>query len=60
MYGCNNSTDFKYEVHALTGNRNHVNLLKLAGKTREIYFWQVLGIWNHCGLEAQDFVFKML
>jgi hypothetical protein len=47
-------------VNALTGKGKHVNLLQLAEKTREIYFCQVLGIWNHCVLEAQDFVFKML
>jgi hypothetical protein len=53
-------TIFGYEVNALTGKGKHVNLLQLAEKTREIYFWQVLGIWNHCVLQAQDFVFKML
>jgi len=28
-YACNSLTNFQYEVHAMTGNRNQVNLLKL-------------------------------
>ena len=28
-YACNSLTSFEYEGHAMTGNGNHVNLLKL-------------------------------
>ena len=31
-YACNSLTNFEYEGHAMTGNGNHVNLLKLAWK----------------------------
>ena len=31
-YACNSLTNFKYEVHAVTGNGNGVNQLKLTSK----------------------------
>ena len=31
-YACNSLTNFEYEVYAMTGNGNYVNLLKLAWK----------------------------
>jgi len=31
-YACNSLTNFQYEVHAMTGNGNQVNLLKLGWK----------------------------
>ena len=32
-YACNSLTDFESEVHAMTGNGNQVNLLKLREMT---------------------------
>ena len=29
-YACNSLTNFEYEVYAMTGNGNYLNLLKLA------------------------------
>ena len=31
-YACNSLTNFKFEVHAMTGNESYVNFLKLAMK----------------------------
>ena len=31
-YACNSLTSFKYEVHAVTGNENGANQLKLSSK----------------------------
>ena len=52
-YTCNSFTNIEYQVHAMTGNGNQVNLLKLVWKNswnliKFSYFWRVLTIWNHC------------
>ena len=31
-YVCNSLTDFEYEVHTMTGNGNHLNMLKFTLK----------------------------
>ena len=51
-YACNSLTDFEYEAHALIGNGNYVNLLRLAWKKlwnhiKWTYFRWVLAILNH-------------
>ena len=39
----NNLTTFKYATHAITGNRNHVNLLKIdLEKNREITSGEII------------------
>ena len=58
-YACNSLTNFKYEAHGMTGNRNQVNLLKFAWKSswnniKWTYFWRILAIWNHCVLCRQS------
>ena len=50
-YAWNNLTCFEYAAHAINGNENDANLLKLICKnswnhTRWTYFWRVLVIWN--------------
>ena len=52
-YVCNSFTNIEYQVHAMTGNGNQVNLMKLVWKNswnliKFSYFWRVLTIWNHC------------
>ena len=52
-YVCNSFTNIEYQVHAMTGNGNQVNLMKLVWKNswnliKFSYFWRVLNIWNHC------------
>ena len=48
---CSNLTDFEYEGHAMTGNGNHMNLLKhILEKFREMTsgeFWRILANRNH-------------
>ena len=38
-YASNSSTNFWYDAHAMTRNGSQVNLLKLAGKYREMTLW---------------------
>ena len=55
----NSLTNFEYQVDEMTGNGNHVKMLKFAWKNswnhfRWIYFLRVLAIWNHSATGNQS------
>ena len=48
-FSCNDLTNFKYQVHAMTGNGNFANLFEFAWKILEIssgenIFWRILAL----------------
>ena len=56
-YACSSLTNFESDVHAMTGNGNQVNLLKIAWQNswnhiKWSYYWQVLAIWNYCAAHS--------
>ena len=52
---CNSLTNFEYELNAMAGNGNDVNLLKLSHRKKSwnhikwIHFWRISGIWDQSG-----------
>ena len=47
IYACNSLTNFKFEVHAMTGNGSYVNFLKLAMKNKSHQMTLFLADFSH-------------